>query len=335
MDKITLIDTTMRDGSHAISHTYTIAEVIAIAQGLDEAGVEYIEIAHGDGIGGSTINYGFSKTNELDLIEAVCKVVKKAKVTILLIPGVGTIEDVEEAIKRGIKAVRVATHCTEADISKQHIEYCLSKKLDTFGFLMMSHTVNKEKLLEQALLMESYGAKAVYIADSAGYMITSDVYDKVKLLKNNLKIPIGFHAHNNLSLAIANSISAMQAGASYIDGSLKGLGAGSGNAQLEVLNCVMERYNFISNIKAYPLMDIASDIVEPIMKRPQIINTVSLMLGITGVYSSFMLHANEAAKKFDVDVREILVELGKRKMVGGQEDKIIEVAYELKNNKNK
>lgn len=331
MEKITIIDATLRDGSHALSHSFEVEQVQAIVKGLDEAGTEYIEIAHGDGVGGATINYGFSKVDEFKLIEAACKTAKKAKITILLLPGIGRIEDIDHAISLGVKAIRVATHVTEADISEQHIKYAKEKGLEVFGFLMMAHMAPPEKVLEEALKMESYGADALYLADSSGHMITDDVSELVTLMKNNLKIPIGFHAHNNLGLAIANTVAAAKAGASFVDGTLRGLGAGSGNAQEEVLNCVLDRYSFKTDVDEYKLMDVAEKVVEPIMKRPQIINTASLMLGVAGVYSSFLLHVYKASEKFNIEPRDILVELGKRKMVGGQEDKIIEVAYELAN----
>ena len=333
MKKITLIDTTLRDGSHALKHNYTLDQVAKIAQGLDQAGVEYIEISHGDGLGGSTINYGFSTVDEFKLIKTVCDNVKKAKVTVLLLPGIGLIEDIDHAIEMGVKAIRVATHVTEADISQQHIAYAKEKGLKVFGFLMLAHMASVDKVIEEAKKMESYGADALYLADSSGHMITSQVNELITKVVASLNIPVGFHAHNNLGLAISNSIEALNCGASYIDGTLRGLGAGSGNAQIEVLNCVLRRNDYQTNVNEYDLMDLAQDVVEPIMLRPQIIDTASLMLGVTGVYSSFLLHVFKASERFNVEARDILVELGKRKMVGGQEDKIIEVAYELSQQK--
>ncbi|MBR5468012.1 MAG: 4-hydroxy-2-oxovalerate aldolase [Firmicutes bacterium] len=332
--RIHIVDTTLRDGSHAVSHSFSPEQVKAIAGGLDKVGVSIIECAHGDGIAGSTINYGFSAHNEMDLIKSAHEVIKNAQQGILLLPGIGTIEDLEEAYENGARVVRVATHCTEADVAIQHIK--AAKKMGMFvcGFLMMVHMATPEKLLEQAKIFEEAGADYVNLADSSGYLLPADVTDRIKVLVEGLNIPVGFHAHNNLGLAIANSIAAVEAGATYIDATCRGLGAGAGNTQLEVLAAVFDRMGYDTGLDLYGTMDVAEEIVEPIMHRPQVIKTAPLMLGYAGVYSSFLLHTYRAAEKFGLNPRDILVELGKRKMVGGQEDMIVDVAYQLSQQKN-
>jgi len=332
--QIHIVDTTLRDGSHAVSHSFSPDQVRKIASQLDQSGVYMIEVSHGDGISGSSYNYGFSKYPEMDLIAAAADVVKNAKLDILLIPGIGTVADLKRARALGVNAVRVATHVTEADVSAEHIR--AAKELDMFavGFLMMAHMAPPEKIAEQAKLMESYGADYINIADSAGYLLPEDVAARVKAVREAVSIPVGFHAHNNLSLAIANSLSATEAGATYVDATLRGLGAGAGNAQLEVLAGVLQRKGIPTGLDFYELMDIAENDVEPLMQRPQVIRTAPLMLGYAGVYSSFLLHVYRAAEKFHLEPRDILVEIGKRGMVGGQEDKIVEIAYTLANEKN-
>lgn len=334
MQQIRIVDTTLRDGSHAVSHSYSPDQVRAVASQLDNSGVFMIEVAHGDGISGSSYNYGFSKYHELDLIAAAADCVKNAKLDILLIPGIGTVQDLKTVRSVGVSAVRVATHVTEADISAQHIR--AAKELDMFavGFLMMAHMASPEKIAEQAKLMESYGADYINIADSAGYLLPEDVAARIKAVKEAVSIPVGFHAHNNLSLAVANSLAAVDSGAAYIDATLRGLGAGAGNTQLEVLAGVLERKGISSGLDFYKLMDVAEEILEPMMQRPQVIRNAPLMLGYAGVYSSFLLHVYRAAERFHLDPRDILVEIGKRGMVGGQEDKIIEIAYLIAQNKN-
>ncbi len=329
--QIHIVDTTLRDGSHAVSHSFSPDQVRKIASQLDQSGVYMIEVSHGDGISGSSYNYGFGKYPEMDLIAAAADVVKNAKLDILLIPGIGTVADLKRARALGVNAVRVATHVTEADVSAEHIR--AAKELDMFavGFLMMAHMAPPEKIAEQAKLMESYGADYINIADSAGYLLPEDVAARVKAVREAVSIPVGFHAHNNLSLAIANSLSAIEAGATYVDATLRGLGAGAGNAQLEVLAGVLQRKDIPTGLDFYKLMDIAENDVEPLMQRPQVIRTAPLMLGYAGVYSSFLLHVYRAAEKFHLEPRDILVEIGKRGMVGGQEDKIVEIAYTLAN----
>lgn len=326
---ITIVDTTLRDGSHAVSHQFTHKNVENVAAGLDEAGMHFIEVSHGDGLSGSSQNYGWELCSEEDKLKAASKVMKSGNLTVLLLPGIGTVEDLKMATGNGAKAARIATHVTEADIAEQHIRLSKDLGLKTFGFLMMVHMATKEKVLEQAKLLESYGSDVIYVADSAGAMLPHEVQEKVDVLTNALNVPVGFHAHNNLGLAIANCLAAVDAGARFLDSSLRGLGAGAGNAQTEVLIGVLDKYNCSTGIGFYHICDVAENIVAPIMKRPQIIDKVALTLGYAGVYSSFLIHTERAAKRFNLDPRDILIELGNRRMVGGQEDMIIDVAYEL------
>ncbi|MEW8985592.1 MAG: 4-hydroxy-2-oxovalerate aldolase, partial [Bacillus sp. (in: firmicutes)] len=327
--KIIIVDMTLRDGSHAIRHQFTVEQVTQVAKGLDEANVPYIEVSHGDGLGGSSLQYGFSRTNEMELIEAAAATVKQAKISVLLIPGIGTKQELKHAAQLGAKMVRVATHVTEADVAPQHIALAKDLGLETVGFLMMSHMAPTEKLVEQAKLMESYGADSVYVVDSAGTLLPHEVKERIRALRQSLSIDIGFHAHNNLSLAVANSITAIEEGARRIDGSIRCLGAGAGNTQTEVLVAVLDRLGIQTGVDLYKMMDVAEEIVAPILEKPQEITKDGLVLGYAGVYSSFLLHAQAAARKFGIDSRDILVELGKMKVVGGQEDMILDVAAEL------
>lgn len=324
---IRVIDTTLRDGSHAVSHSYSPEQVRAVASRLDESGVFLIEVSHGDGIAGSSYNYGFNKYDELDLIAAAADCVKRAKLGVLLLPGIGTVADLKRVRALGVSAVRVATHVTEADISAQHISAAKELGMFAAGFLMMAHMAPPEKIAEQAKLMEGYGADYINIADSAGYLLPEDVAARIRAVREAVSIPVGFHAHNNLSLAVANTLAAIDAGATYVDATLRGLGAGAGNTQLEVLAGVLQRRGIETGLDFYHLMDTAEDVVEPLMQRPQVIRNAPLMLGYAGVYSSFLLHVYRAADRFQVDARDLLVEIGRRGMVGGQEDKIVEIAY--------
>lgn len=326
--KITFVDTTLRDGSHAVRHSFTVEQAAMIAGGLDKCGVPFIELSHGDGLGGSSFTYGFSKVNEFDLLKAASKEIKNANLTVLLLPGIGTIEDLGHAKECGAKAVRVATHVTEADVSAQHIAAAKDMGLFAVGFLMMVHMAPVETIVEEAKKMESYGSDYINLADSAGYLLPDGVRERIEAVCSAVKIPVGFHAHNNLGLAIANTLSAIESGASYVDGTLRGLGAGAGNAQIEVLAGVFGRSGYDTGLDFYGLMDLAEK-VDPLMLRPQTVDNGSLMLGYAGVYSSFLLHVYEAARKYGLEPRDILVELGRRKMVGGQEDMIIDVAYQL------
>jgi 4-hydroxy-2-oxovalerate/4-hydroxy-2-oxohexanoate aldolase len=327
--RVFIVDTTLRDGMHAVSHEFTAEQVKEIAKRLDEAGTDYVEVAHGDGLSGSSYNYGFSKCSDEERLNAANSVLKNSELATLLLPGIGTQEDLEVAIDCGVKLFRVATHCTEADIAQQHINMLKKMGVKAFGFLMMAHMVSEDKIEEQAKLFESYGADAVYVTDSAGAMLPDDVRRRISAVKENLSIPVGFHGHQNMSMAVANSLAAVEEGAEYIDATCRGLGAGAGNAQIEVLTAVLKKAGYNCNVDLYKIMDVAEEVVEPLMKRPQVIRTAPLMLGYAGVYSSFLLHTYRAAEKFNLEPRDILSELGRRKMVGGQEDMIIDVAYQL------
>lgn len=328
--KINFVDTTLRDGSHAVKHSFTQEQAASIAGGLDLSGVSMIELSHGDGLGGSSYTYGFSGTNEFDLLKAAAKQVKNAKLTVLLLPGIGTIEDLKRAYECGARAVRVATHVTEGDVSAQHIAAAKSMGMMAVGFLMMAHMALPEQIAEEARKMESYGADYINLADSAGYLLPEGVCERIDAVRRAVDIPVGFHAHNNLGMAVANSLAAVKAGATYIDGTLRGLGAGAGNTQIEVMAGVLQREGYDTGLDFYGLMDHAQSAVEPLMLRPQVVDNGSMMLGYTGVYSSFLLHVYDAARKYSLEPRDILVELGNRKMVGGQEDMIIDIAYQLR-----
>lgn len=330
MRDIHILDVSLRDGSHSMKHMFTEQQVRDIAHGLNAAGVEYFEVAHGDGLGGSSLQYGLSGVDELKLIEVAAEQCTTSKVAVLLIPGIGIKDDLKDAVKAGAKMARVATHVTEADVAAQHIAYSRELGLKTAGFLMMAHMAPTEVIVEQAKLFESYGAEIVYVTDSAGYLLPHQVTERVAALKQYIGCEIGFHAHNNLSLAMANSLAAIEAGATYIDGSLRALGAGSGNTQTEVLIAVLQRLGIQTGVDLYNIIDVANEIVAPILPRPQEISGSSLIMGYAGVYSSFLLHTEKAAQQFGVDERDILVELGRRKTVGGQEDLIYEVAQSLR-----
>ena len=335
MSKIIITDTTLRDGSHTVRHQFSLDEIGRIAGALDAAGIDIIEVGHGDGLTGSTCNYGFSKESDIDIIRAAHAAAGSAKIAVLLLPGIGTMPDLEEAQRAGASIVRVATHVTEADISSQHIRE--SKELGFFvvGFLMMAHRADARRIVEEAGKMVSYGADVVYITDSSGAMMPDEVRDKVGALRRALDIPIGFHSHNNLGLAVGNSLAALEAGASYIDGSLGGLGAGAGNTSTEALVAVLNRAGFRHGADLYKTMDASSQVLLPIVKQHglQLQNLQDpLMLGYADVYSSFLLHSLRAAKRFEVDYRDIILELGRREAVGGQEDWIMDIAKAFADN---
>ena len=330
---INIVDTTLRDGSHAVRHGFTLPQVREIASRLDSCGVPIIEVSHGDGLGGSSYTYGFSKEDQFDLISAAAGEIKNGKLAVLLLPGIGTTADLKRAKDCGAQVVRVATHATEADVSAEHIGAAKSMGMMAVGFLMMAHMLDPEGLAQQAKKMESYGADYINLADSAGALLPNEVSERIKAIRSAVSIPVGFHAHNNLGLAVANTLAAIDAGISYADGTLRGLGAGAGNTQLEVLAGVLSRKGIETGLDFYGLIDASEKSVAPLMLRPQVIDGGSLMLGYAGVYSSFLLHVYNAAEKYGLEPRDILVEVGKRKMVGGQEDLILDVAYELKNGK--
>jgi 4-hydroxy 2-oxovalerate aldolase len=324
-----LTDSTLRDGSHAVRHQYTEQQVTDIVTGLDRAGVAVLEVSHGDGLGGSSFNYGFSGTDEYKLVNAAVAAATNAKIACLLIPGIGTVDDLRAIADMGVKVARIATHCTEADIAEQHIGMAKQLGMEAVGFLMMAHMTEPDQLLKQAKIMQDAGADLVYCVDSAGAMTTPMARERIAMLTAGLDIGVGMHSHENLSLSVANSLAALEAGAVHVDTCTTGAGAGAGNCPTETFVAVCEKLGIETGVDTLAVMDVAEDIVRPAMQRPQIVDRAALILGYAGVYGSFMLHSERAAARYGVSQAEILLELGRRKVVGGQEDMIIDVALEL------
>ena len=329
--RITVHDMTLRDGMHPKRHLISLAQMKAIACALDAAGVPLIEVTHGDGLGGASVNYGFPAHTDEAYLGAVVPMMKRAKVSALLIPGIGTVDHLKMAHGLGVTTIRVATHCTEADVSEQHITLARKMDMDTVGFLMMAHMNSPEGLVKQALLMEGYGANCIYVTDSAGHMLPDDVKARITAVRAALKpeTELGFHGHHNMAMGVANSIAAIESGANRIDAAAAGLGAGAGNTPTEVLVAVCDRMGIATGIDVWGIQDVAEDLVVPIMDFPIRVDRDALTLGYAGVYGSFLLFAKRAGAKYGIPARELLVELGRRGMVGGQEDMIEDTALTM------
>jgi 4-hydroxy 2-oxovalerate aldolase len=331
MKNVIISDATLRDGSHAISHQLTRAQIAAYARAADQAGVAIVEVGHGNGLGASSLQVGLSLLSDQEMLETARGNLVHAKLGIHVIPGFATVKkDLERAFELGVDVVRVASHCTEADITERHISSTREHGKEAYGVLMMSHMASKEVLLDEGLKMQSYGAEALIIMDSAGAYLPADVRDRIGHLAAHLNIPVGFHAHNNLGMGVANSIAALQAGAQILDGAARGFGAGAGNAQLEVLVAVLEKMGYSTGIDLYKLLDAADIVEKEILQVIPSVSSVSIVSGLAGVFSGFSKHVSLAAREYGVDPRDIFFELGRRKIVGGQEDKIVEVAMELR-----
>ena len=329
--KITVHDMTLRDGMHPKRHLMSLDQMKSIAQGLDNAGIPLIEVTHGDGLGGSSVNYGFPAHTDEEYLGTVIPLMKQAKISALLLPGIGTVDHLKMARELGVHTIRVATHCTEADVSEQHITMARKMDMDTVGFLMMAHMASAEKLVEQAKLMEGYGANCIYVTDSAGHLLPDGVKARIEAVRQALKpeTELGFHGHHNLAMGVANSLAAIEAGANRIDAAAAGLGAGAGNTPMEVLISVCDLMGIDTGVDVYKIQDVAEDLVVPIMDFPIRIDRDALTLGYAGVYGSFLLFAKRAEKKYGIPARDILVELGRRGMVGGQEDMIEDTAITM------
>jgi 4-hydroxy 2-oxovalerate aldolase len=326
-----ITDSSLRDGSHAKRHQFTVEHVVDIVTALDDAGVPVIEVTHGDGLGGSSFNYGFSHTPELDLIRAAVKTAKQAKIAFLMLPGLGTKDDIRAAQDAGGVICRIATHCTEADVSRQHFGLARELGLETVGFLMMSHSVTPEVLARQARIMVDAGCECVYVVDSAGALIMEQTYDRVAALVAEIgsEAQVGFHGHENLGMGIANSLFAARAGAQQIDGSTRRFGAGAGNTPVEGFVAVADKLGVHTGIDVRKIIDAAENVVRPVMDGECLLDQLSLTMGYAGVYSSFLKHADRLAQRYQVSGSEMLIRAGARKLVGGQEDQLMAIALEL------
>ncbi|MFI6390195.1 4-hydroxy-2-oxovalerate aldolase [Nonomuraea sp. NPDC050540] len=326
---ITLVDTSLRDGMSSVSHTFTPEQVGAVAGGLDRAGVRVIEVAHGIGIGASSIQYGFAAATDVEYVQAAVAAVDRADIAVLYVPGISTLAALDAVRDAGATTVRVATHCTEADCAEQPIRHARERGMRVMSFLMMSHKLEPAALAEQAAKLDSYGAQVIYVVDSAGALVPGSAGARVAALRDAVHADIGFHAHNNLGVGIGNALAAVENGATYVDGSLRGLGASAGNAQTEALAAALERSGHHPGVDVLALIEVAEHVLAPLMTEPQIIDETALLLGYTGLYSTFFHPAKRAADKYGVPVRTLLLELGRREVIGGQEDMIIDVAAEL------
>jgi 4-hydroxy 2-oxovalerate aldolase len=332
---IRITDSSLRDGSHHIRHQFTPEQVATIVSALDQAGVPVIEVSHGDGLGGSSFNYGISRTDERLLIKQAVASAIRARIACLLLPGLGTTDDIKAVAEIGVSVIRVATHCTEADIAVEHFEVARRLGLETVGFLMMAHSQPPEILAAQARIMADAGCQCVYVTDSAGALILEQVGDRVAAMGTELghDATVGFHGHENLDLGVANSIVAIRAGAVQIDGCTRRFGAGAGNTPTEALVAVCEKLGITTGVDPLAMFDVAEDVVLPIMEVEPNLSRLALIMGYAGVYSSFLKHAYRAAERYEVSGADILLRCGGRKLVGGQEDQIIDIAIELANEK--
>ncbi|MGB0747659.1 MAG: 4-hydroxy-2-oxovalerate aldolase [Magnetospiraceae bacterium] len=329
--KVILHDMCLRDGMHALREQISVEQMVKVAAALDDAGMPYLQATHGAGLGGNSLQHGFAIASNEEYISAVADTVKNAVVSVLLVPGLGTMKELKSAYDCGARSVHVATHCTEADTAPQHIAYARELGMDTTGFLIMAHLNDAAGIAAQGKMMETYGANTVYVTDSAGFMLPEDVRERIIALRDvlNPETEIGFHGHNNMGMGNANSIAAIEAGATRIDGSVGGLGAGAGNTPLESFAAICERMGIETGVDLFKLMDVAEDIIVPMMDHIVRVDRESLTLGFAGVYSTFLLHSKRAAERFGVPARDILVELGRRKMIGGQEDMIQDTAMTM------
>ena len=330
MPKILIHDVTLRDGSHAVGHQLTKKQIAVYAKAAELAGVPIVEVGHGNGLGASSLQVGESLVSDMEMLKIAREILVNSKLGAFIIPGFATInKDLSKAFDIGVDVVRVASHCTEADITERHISYARERGKEVYGVLMMSHMATTEILIEECHKLKAYGAEGVVLMDSSGAYLPRDVTERISALSSNLKIPIGFHAHNNLGMAVANSIAAAEAGATILDGAMRGFGAGAGNAQLEVLCAVLEKMGYQTDIDLYKILDAGEIAEQELLKVTPSIKGISIVSGLAGVFSGFSKHVDRIAKEYNVDPRDIFFELGRRKVVAGQEDIIIEVAIEL------